>query len=139
MSNGPRVEWRVKMSVGVAVLDDDHRHVIAALDSLFVAHRSGGDPERIAAIIDTLIDYADDHFEREEDMLRAHRYPGLRAQELAHQTFATALIRIRAEFKQSPSSAIDIKLATLLKDWLISHILGIDQDYKTFLSERGIS
>ena len=138
MSNGT-LEWSERFSVGVAALDDDHKRLISIIDKLFTAHRDGTLSAEVAPILEELIAYTDEHFEHEEDLLRKYSYPGLREQELAHQRFVTSVLKVRLDWNDGESVASVLKLAGLLKGWLIEHIVGMDRQFQGYLNRRGVS
>jgi hemerythrin-like metal-binding protein len=131
------LKWSERLSVGNAEFDADHQALIAIIDKLFVSHRQGGLREALPAILAELIDYADDHFEREEEVLRASGYPRLRDQEIAHQRFVAAVLDIRKTWDADKSEDVALRLAALLKEWLIEHIVGMDKQYTGYLAGRG--
>ena len=138
MSNGT-LEWSERFSVGVAALDDDHKRLISIIDKLFTAHRDGTLSAEVSPILEELITYTDEHFEHEEDLLRQHAYPGLREQELAHQRFVTSVLKVRLDWNDGESEASVLKLAGLLKGWLVEHIVGMDRQFMDYLNQRGVS
>ncbi len=134
----PVVEWSEKVSVGIKAFDDDHKQIFTAVNKLYDAYRDGLDNAFIGSIIKDLINFADEHFENEEKALRALNYPETRMQELAHQRFVKQVIDIKNNFQNYDNKNTSLKIASLLRDWLIEHIVGMDKKYQKFLNERGV-
>ena len=133
------IKWSDRLSVGVADFDAAHRQLIAIIDRLFSAHRAAALSAQIESLLAELLRYADEHFEHEEDLLRQHGYPGLRDQEVAHQRFVASVLKIKRDWSNGESSETILKLAGLLKEWLLEHIVGMDRQYQDYLKQRGIS
>ncbi len=133
------MRWTERLSVGVLELDGDHRRLIAIIDKLFSAHRDKTLPGEVESILEELIEYTDAHFSREEELLREHGYPGLKEHEAAHRRFVSSLLKIRLDWNDGATENADLKLAGLLKEWLVEHIVGMDRQYRDFLNQRGVT
>ncbi|MEI7608606.1 MAG: bacteriohemerythrin [Rhodospirillaceae bacterium] len=132
------IEWSDKVSVGVKGFDDDHRQIFDAINKLYDAYDAGCDHEIIGYIIIDLLNFADEHFETEERVLRQLNYPYIRGQELAHQSFVKQIIDIKNNYVTYSDRSASLKIASLLRDWLIEHIIGMDKKYQDFLNSRGV-
>ena len=60
----PIIGWSEKISVGVKVLDDDHKRIIDIINKLYGDYEQGCDNDTIGCVIGDLLNYADEHFER---------------------------------------------------------------------------
>ncbi len=130
------VDWNETYSVGVSELDDDHRSLIAHINSLHeLLSRSGDDSERreLLAEIET---YAVRHFEREESLLAGIDYPQLGDQEADHKRFLAQLQEIRQRFDGGDSAAVSYGFLDFLRTWLVSHILDHDMAYRPFFVQN---
>ena len=138
MSSGS-VEWCERFSVGVTELDEDHKRLIGLIDQLFSAYRDKTLSGEVDSILENLIEYTDAHFKHEEDLLRQHDYPGLHEHEAAHRSLVSALLKIRLDWNDGESESAVLKLAGLLKNWLVEHIVGLDRHYQDHLNQRGLT
>ena len=66
--------WNESYSVGNEIIDNDHRGLFDTLNSLESAAK-WPNPEDIAVILETLINYTRNHFQREERLMRGVGYP----------------------------------------------------------------
>ena len=137
--SGETLEWSERFSVGVAALDEDHKRLVSVIDKLFTAHSAGTVAGKVGAILDELITYTDQHFAHEEGLLRERGYPGLHDHEIAHRRLVTSILKVRLDWNDGESEATILKLAELLKTWLVEHIVGMDRQYQTFLNEHGVA
>lgn len=79
-----KLVWEDSFSVGVALLDEQHRRVIEMINSLAEARL---EREVLSETLVKMLDYAREHFEAEEHLLAQHGYPDLALQRSEHLAF----------------------------------------------------
>jgi len=124
------IEWTEALSVKVAGMDNDHRVLIDLINQLAAAEKIGN--RRIAeSVLDELLNYAIDHFEREEQFLQKLGYPmpELFAHKLQHATFTESIQDIRWQYLHGLRPTINQEVLLFLRDWLSKHILVEDMKY----------
>src|SRR5450631_816248 len=67
-------KWSDDLDVGNAFIDDDHRHLIALLNMVSFAIKSGKGKLVLGALLSDLIQYTQEHFKREEAVMRNIHY-----------------------------------------------------------------
>jgi len=117
-----KIAWTEEFSVGVPVIDEQHKRLIGMLISIVDA--SGG----IFNIIMQMYAYADEHFQSEEAMMRRHGYAGLEQHIRAHRDFSEKATSF-ADRDYSQGVARE-ELFSYLRKWLTKHILKVDMAYK---------
>jgi hemerythrin-like metal-binding protein len=131
------IRWRTGMSVDGGVIDDDHRHLIDIVNS-FSVHRAQGPAALPQALkcLDALQFYAQTHFEREERLQRQVAYPERRMHRAEHEELSDTLVAIswRAQrtLTADDASGVVADLATLLRRWLLNHIIVGDLGMKPY-------
>lgn len=127
------IQWDESYSVGVPLLDDQHKILIGLINRLDRIEREDGD---LNAIMDKLDWYVREHFSLEESMLKDVGYASLEAHIAEHRDFEKWL-RAAQSHMASGGFAGSI-VATSIKDhlqvWLMKHILEVDMDYKADLA-----
>jgi hemerythrin len=124
--------WTTEMSVGLAVLDDDHKQLIRIINQLGADSVSG---DRRAAIRQSLVAlrrYAEFHFAREEKVLMACAYPHLEEHQGEHRDFVQRIQDLTRRFDADPEDMAEIvneDLMNFLRDWLTQHIMIEDKAY----------
>jgi len=131
------LKWDDSYSVGVAVMDDDHKRLINLINQLQTAALYDTSDEYEKEAFDTLIDYTKTHFKREEDLLEKNGFPGLEAHKKQHQAMIDEVGNLVSEYQQNADVTIE-KTIRYLKVWLIKHINGTDKEYSGFLNERNV-
>ncbi len=125
--------WNERMSVGVPLLDSDHKTLIGLINHL---HRSIGDEEEYAAVgsvLQALEEYAAHHFIREEKMMEACRYPLLDQHYGTHGGFAAKVRGLRTRYDGDPTGVRARECLTFLNTWLIDHICTTDMNYRSWV------
>jgi hemerythrin-like metal-binding protein len=125
------------MAVDGGLIDDDHRHLIDIINS-FSYHRARGRGALAQAVdcLNALKFYAETHFTREERLQRLVNYPEHGRQQDEHRELMAALDGMiwRAQRTLSEADAADIveELGTLLRRWLLNHIIKLDLRMKPY-------
>lgn len=123
-------EWNESMSVGVPLIDNDHKALIHLINRLHENVSAGGTYDVLDNLLDRLADYIDIHFTREERVLEACAYPEIEGHKIEHTEFINYVKGLRNEFTAETSPELAGDLAEYLKDWLSHHILIQDMAYR---------
>lgn len=127
------ITWSEMMSVGVPVLDADHKTLVGLINNL---HRSIGDDEEYAtlgSVLKALEEYADHHFTREERVMAACRYPSLQAHAAMHRRLSAQVADLKAAYDADRSAVRARQCLDFLNKWLIEHICSTDMDYRAWV------
>jgi len=134
-----KVEWNQSLSVGVDVIDRQHKMLIGRLNDLNEALKVTHGPAEVVKTISFMMEYADFHFATEEKHMAATQFPGLGAQQKAHEEFRAAVKRLEEDFdEEGATHSMADALETLLVKWLFKHIRDMDAKFGVFLKEKGI-
>jgi hemerythrin-like metal-binding protein len=131
------VAWEPGLSVGIQSIDEDHKKLLTLINHLQTAiyYPTGEDFERQA--LKELVDYTKYHFKREEDLMEQHGYPGFEGHRELHRKMITEVEGYLKSYETDPEGTVE-RLASFLKNWLIKHIQGTDQQYSPFLKEKTV-
>ena len=125
-------KWTEAMSVGVPLVDSDHRALIGVINRLHDRVEGDGKPSDLAEIFDALIAYTEFHFAREEKVMAACNFPPAKSHQEEHASFTQRIYDLRERHARDPSAAMMHDLLDYLKDWLSHHILIQDMAFKPF-------
>jgi hemerythrin-like metal-binding protein len=137
MTASTTFQWSKAYSVGVAVLDEQHQVLVAALHDLDEALRRGAGLAVIDEILKRLVDYASLHFATEENFMVQYRYPAFHIHRHHHQKFRVALAGFLSDH-QAGKSGVPVKVLLFVQQWLKQHVLKQDKLYTDFLHARGV-
>jgi len=135
VSSKDRVEWKDFYTVGVDVLDDDHKRLIELINRFKTAYKYHTGEEFELEALNELVDYTKYHFEREEKMMEAAGYPDLEAHKAIHRSMISKVGEFQKEYQQTGHEALD-GVASFLSEWLIDHINGTDKKYGPFMKKQ---
>jgi len=126
------IEWKPQYNLGIPVVDEQHRAILATINSLHfgIQHKQG--EKMLRPVINMVNDYARIHFEVEESFFRACDYPDLEAHEKMHNELKRLLSTIG---EKSLKDNNPLEFIEFLKKWWIDHICQKDRLFKEYLLE----
>ena len=115
-------------------MDDDHKNLFEAANRLYEGISAREETSLLEEGLNYLIQYTQDHFAKEEELLERYNYPELEHQRNQHER----LMREVFEFKKkiaTEGNELYGRVVNFLKDWIINHILTEDRKYGPYLNE----
>jgi hemerythrin-like metal-binding protein len=134
----PFITWTEKMSVGVALLDDDHKKLIALLNDLHDGIAAGRGTERLGRVLDGLVGYVVAHFAHEEEFFAQTKYPAAAEHIQEHRALTKLVLDVQARYNKGHFETLSLDTLDFLKNWLHEHVLGLDKNYKAHLNANGV-
>ena len=131
------IEWSDRLATGDPVLDAHHRSFILKARQLLLAVRAGTAADELAAMLDFMADYTEEHFAFEEERMRETEFPGLQEHIEQHQLFRTHIEQLRCEFGSESGADFVAHAAQTMVDWAIHHISNSDIPLVRFLQAGG--
>lgn len=132
-----KIKWDESFSVGVSEMDRQHRRIIDLINSLIEKQAIEVDSEIISDTLTRMLEYANEHFRREEQYMLESAYPDYSRQRGEHNEFRKKTAFFSIDIIRGKAT-IPKEILTYLKDWWTNHILESDMRYKDFFSERGV-
>lgn len=132
------VVWKDEYSVGIDSLDFDHKKLLNLINQLQTAvhYQTGELFEK--EILDEVVAYTKYHFAREEKMMEEAGYPDFDAHVKGHTEMIAKVDDFLSEYEHQGYEALE-EVALFLRDWLVQHINGTDQEYSSLLKEKGMT
>ncbi len=129
------ITWDPTLSVGVKLIDDQHKELFAHVDALLKAMLQGKGKAEVEPLVLFLAKYVQDHFGAEEKLMQQHRYPDMPEHKRQHAEFIETFTKAKHELDGAgPSPAIAVELNGFLSKWLRDHISRTDMALGKFLS-----
>ena len=132
-----QIEWREEYAVGVGLFDSQHEHLIKLTNELIGDIQAGGNSNRIAALMEDLVQHTEAHFEYEERFMLHYGYPDYEEHHRSHREFLKEIADTAASIKEHGYHATE-EHAHLIAEWFVSHIQMEDMAYKSFFQESGL-
>jgi len=130
------VTWSNTYSMGVKIIDDQHKGLLDIVNDLF-NHASGNEVEEQAyfkEVIQQAVQYVKDHFQTEEKLMVATKFPGYTPHKKAHDEFTLTVIKSVKDFEAGKRLVLE-KFAYFLKDWILTHIAVMDRQYADYFKK----
>lgn len=120
--------WTEDLSVGIGIIDQQHKIWFDKANELFDAGKKGIANEFVANMLEFLDEYTKMHFRDEEKYMLSIEYPEYNNQKKLHTNFITELAKLKEEYSKSGGNIVVIINANqMVINWLINHISTQDK------------
>jgi len=131
------VQWDECYSVGVGLLDKQHKHLFKFTNELYEGCRRG---ETVARkhFIETLhatVDYVAVHFSTEERIMDKIHYPDAVRHKKQHTDFVKKVMAAQKELEEG-KNGVAVEFVYFLKEWTVSHIAVYDKIFAAYFNRR---
>jgi len=131
------IEWEDKFSVGISMIDEEHKKLIGILNKAVYAKGHNVNPEELKEILREMTDYTLTHFTTEEAYMRAFNYSEYQDHKEEHRDFSTKIIVYTYKVIKGDYQFAD-ELIEYLKQWLVNHIQVCDRQYFDCFKKNGL-
>lgn len=127
-SQYPTMSWTNSLSIGVSVIDNDHKKLIAIFNkiNLQLAEKMSD----YSSSLKELFDFCSEHFVREEVVMSACNFPELKNHKQVHALLLKQLAQMLKQEQQNELSPVELN--QFLIDWLIQHIRSMDANIEPY-------
>ena len=130
--------WSPDLETGNAVIDNQHKQLIAALNALYDAYLNGKEHQEVARTMDFLVGYTIKHFADEEALQAKHKYPDYFAHKQAHGHFRDVAQELAKQLAQDgPTDEFINQVYATVGEWLLRHIRAEDFKMATYVQGKG--
>lgn len=127
-------EWDDAWCLGIEEIDNDHKKLVQLIHVLFEAMKIEQPAPYIQEIFVSMVDYTKYHFQRKEDWMESHNFPGLEEHKISHQKLIAQVLDISTEVVlNTDPKLLGGDIYEYLKQWLIYHILNEDMKLKSVM------
>ncbi|MDR2403378.1 MAG: bacteriohemerythrin [Spirochaetaceae bacterium] len=130
------VEWDDSYSVGVELIDNQHRELIKMTNDLFAGCQKGGTTAEMYFMktIQGAVKYVKTHFSTEEIIMERLKYPDFLVHKKEHENFVAKVLKEVKDF-EGAKNFVPLDFARYLQDWVLTHIALSDKKYGVFFNE----
>lgn len=134
--------WEDKYSLGINIIDTQHKHFFDIINQIYDKLQQGGDNRAdLTKVIAELVDYAYFHLATEEKYFNQFAYSDIVNHMRQHTMFREKTMeysdRIKKAGEDLPKLALEV--TDFAKNWLIKHIMYSDQLYVSFFKAHNIN
>lgn len=120
------IPWEDRYALGVDEMDREHKEILAGINELIRA-MNASDFSQIRKAFEDLKVTTLDHFSDEEAFMSRIGYPSLDSHKKVHENLVSKLLSFAPQI--ADGSLDRPMLASFLRNWLFTHIMGIDAKY----------
>ncbi len=131
------LKWTEDLSVGVDVIDSQHKELFATAAALLEAVGRGEGQGEVTKVIAFLEEYVENHFQMEEMYMKRYSYAEYPGHKMEHTAFIGDFYDLRQELdNDGVTPDLTIRLVNRLGEWLVQHIGRKDKALGEFLKGR---
>lgn len=134
----PILKWKDEFSVGVEIMDSEHRKLIAMINKAYDSVENMEEAEILGGLVEEMRQYAMSHFAAEEKLMSEYDYPYTAEHHKEHNEFMITAATTD-NVLNSGKEVEPIRVFKFLADWLRGHILGTDRKLGKFLNSKGVN
>jgi len=130
------VTWSQTFSVGVKVIDDQHKELLELVNDMY-NHIVGDEKAEKAffkKIVKKTVNYIKVHFSTEEKILKAVKFQGYAEHKRAHDSFIFKVIENVRDYEDGKRVTLT-SITHFLKDWILTHIAIEDKQYFEYFKQ----
>ncbi len=129
------VEWKDKFSLGISIIDDEHKKLIGILNKAIIANEHNDNTEETKDILGDMIEYSRKHFSKEEACMVKIKFPEYQLHRKEHLAFTSKTVTSYHNLI-SGDNQIANEILEYLKNWLVNHIQVSDKKYANCFNEK---
>jgi hemerythrin len=120
-------QWDSSLETGHEKIDNQHKQLIAALNDIIEAAKSGKGKDEIFRTLEFLTGYTIIHFADEEKLQLRYNYPDYFVHKHYHDEFKLTVKDLTQRLiEEGPTEEMITLVTTSIGDWLLNHIKGDD-------------
>jgi hemerythrin len=131
------IKWDDKYSVGISIIDEEHKKLFGILNKAILAKEHNDNPEELRKVLREMTNYALTHFKSEEAYMKKFNYPEYEAHKEEHRGFSVETIAYHDKVIKGDYQIAN-EILEYLKWWLVNHIQATDKKYVVFFNENGL-
>ncbi|MEJ2117108.1 MAG: bacteriohemerythrin [Alphaproteobacteria bacterium] len=129
----PYTEWTEELSVGVPIMDEEHKKWLGILNEIHDALKTNANAEVMQTIIGRMLEYTIMHLTHEEMYMLHIKYPLFESHREKHNALIRKIELLDSRLKEKSNFRLTIDTVFLLKNWLTNHIMVVDKKYKEYI------
>ncbi len=126
------INWGEHYSVGVPVMDRQHKRLADIVNQLQTDLRAGAELERLALLLSALSQEIQTHFAEEEKLMESIGFPGATDHVQKHLELSRRLADLQERFLAGDKPSVN-EVMVFFRDWFVDHIQKDDRDYGVFI------
>ena len=131
-------QWDASLETGHAKIDNQHKQLITALNSIIEASQQGKGKDEIFKTLDFLTGYTIMHFSTEEKLQTQYEYSDYHTHKRYHDEFKVTVGDLTQRLiNEGPTEELIGTVTTTIGNWLLNHIKGDDFRMAAYVKSKG--
>ncbi len=127
-------QWSDDFLIGIDQIDAQHKRFFEAAHRLYDSILNCEGETAVESSVQFLRDYANEHFQTEEQFMQKHDFPDIAKHRELHVRFFEGLDQLVYDLKAfGPTQHIAEQALEMSQDWLIDHIADEDTLYAKYV------
>lgn len=131
--------WNDSYLINISIIDKEHKGLFNLFDRITLIGKDPTIEIDLLSVISELKDYADNHFKREETLMKKINHGDIEKHIEAHKFFLNKVDEFETAFRYNNLVLLD-QMVSFLRKWFVIHILNTDSLYaesvKKYLNDR---
>ena len=119
------LQWKPEYSVGIDSMDDEHRELIALINTTYEKLHADADVTRVEECLGEILGTISMHFALEERIMRKAAYGEYQAHKEDHENLLDRLRELMDEYYDDPDQGAR-RLEASLSGWFEKHFASFD-------------
>jgi hemerythrin len=129
--------WTNELLTSVDKVDEQHKWLVDLTNRLHdEIIKSDAHSTSVGLALQELIDYTVKHFAMEEQLFKSLGYPDSEAHLAQHEAFIERITNLSE--RQVNGESVSVEMMSVLKTWLVHHIMKTDMAYVPFVKQHGV-
>jgi hemerythrin len=131
------MKWSEDLSVGVELIDTEHKALINAVNDLFDACGKGLGRKKITETLTFLQNYTVTHFSDEEKLQKESGYPDYPNHHKLHGDFVAKVMEHSKQLEtEGPTISLVATFNSFVSNWLLYHISREDKKIGEYIRSK---
>lgn len=135
----PLIVWIDQMSVGVKLLDNDHKRIVLLVNQLHDGLMAGHAKPALEFAFNGLIQHVRAHHAHEEQILAEIGYHNSESHKQDQDQQIGQIMALQAQFIRCEQLADELEIMRQLRAWFFKHIQSSDQDLVAHLRAKDVN
>jgi len=131
------LEWGPALTLGIPVIDEQHRSFVGMINELSGLIDADGSRKAFEELIERLFAYAGTHFDTEEKYFHLFQYEFAAEHIAEHDKMRDSLRVFRRDFQKSGREMAG-ELFVFTVEWLSDHLMKQDKKYVSCFKAHGL-
>lgn len=131
------IAWSDAFLIGIEELDYEHRGLVDDINRLHRELLGQVDRERIEDTLGMIHSRMQAHFALEERVMRANDYVHYAEHKAEHERLLDEYAEYMTTLERNPTRGERTSIESVLREWIIDHILDYDKKMSQMIASRG--